>query len=557
MRTTRRTKDWIGAGLAAALTVAGISAIHGPAPAASPRATSPAADARVVMTDKGPVRGTVNDDTREFQGIPYAAPPVRWGSPRPAARWTRPLDATKPGPRCAQSEGVAPEVEPRSESEDCLYLNVTAPRHPRDNALPVMVWIHGSGFRNGGGDLYGPQKLATQGDVVVVTFNYRLGFFGFLAHPALDGGPAKNRSGNFGLEDQQQALRWVQRNASAFGGDADNVTIFGESAGGNSTCSQLTSPAAAGLFDRAIIQSGPCLTRDWADVSGVPDPTSSWLPVPRDLAEDQGRTVAKTLGCTDPATVAACLRGKPARELLAVAEKIRFTSIAPVYGGGGLLPRSPAAAIASGRFNKVPVMHGITRDEYHLFHAVGKILLQQPPLTEATYNAQVREYFGEPKASQVLAHYPADRYDGPDETWSKLVTDMVFGRSTSDMNHALARQVPTYAYEFADREAPWMSGLPEPTFPLRAFHAAELQYQFDTDYYAGKELTAKQQRLSDQMIRYWTRFAHTGNPNGPGTPYWRPASQAPESAQSLAPGRHGIRPVNFDREHLYGFWWSY
>lgn len=153
--------------------------------------------------------------------------------------------------------------------------------------------------------------------------------------------------------------------------------------------------------------------------------------------------------------------------------------------------------------------------------------------------------------------YPADRYDRPDETWSKLVTDLVFGRSMSDLNHALARQVPTYAYEFADREAPWMSDMPAPPFPLRAFHAAELQYQFDTGYFAGQELSPKQQRLSDQMIRYWTRFAHTGNPNGPGTPYWRPASQAPALAQSLAPGRHGIRPVDFDRDHLYDFWRSY
>ncbi|QKW07061.1 carboxylesterase family protein [Streptomyces sp. NA04227] len=577
MRAKRPPAGAVPAGaLALVLAVAGLglSATQAPAtqaPAAPAPASAPAsaptnsteltpADDTLVVTDKGPVRGKAAADHREFLGIPYASKPARWGSPRPAAPWSEPRDATRPGPRCAQSTGVFPNVEPRSESEDCLYLNVTTPRHVRGKKLPVMVWVHGSGFRNGAGDMYRPQRLADRGEVIVVTVNYRLGLFGFLAHPALDGGPARHKSGNFGLEDQQEALRWVRRNAGAFGGDPSNVTLFGESAGGVSTCSQLASPAAAGLFHRAAVQSGPCLSGTWPDLTGVPDPNGGWLPLARDKAEKQGRSVAGALGCTDPATVARCLRGTPAREVMAVTEKaegdLRFTSVAPVYGGGGLLPESPAAALAAGRFHKVPVLHGITRDEFHTFQAVAAHLLQEPPLTVSAYEARVREFFGEPRAAKVLARYPADRYHGPDETWSKLITDLVFARSASDMNHTLARQVPTYAYQFADADAPWATDVPAPSFPTRAFHAAELQYQFDTDYFTGRTLTPDQRHLGDRVIDYWSRFARTGDPNGPGAPYWPRADRAPRAALSLAPGHDGIRPVDFDRDHDYAFWKS-
>jgi para-nitrobenzyl esterase len=199
-------------------------------------------------TAAGAVRGNWEDGVAVFRGVPYAAPPVgplRWASPRRPTPWTAPLAATEPGSPCAQLGGFP--GDPPSDTEDCLYLNVTTPARTDGRRLPVMAWIHGDGFYQSSGGIYGAELLAAKGDVVVVTFNYRLGAFGSLAHPALDGPPARHPSGNFGLEDQQAALRWVRRNTAAFGGDPGNVTIFGESAGGASVCAHLAAPASGQL----------------------------------------------------------------------------------------------------------------------------------------------------------------------------------------------------------------------------------------------------------------------------------------------------------------------
>jgi len=236
--------------------------------ACSPK-TQTADTGAIVRTDFGPVRGTVTSEYRTFQGIPYAAPPVgelRWRPPQPPERWSTPRDATTPGSRCPQLASAELGF-PGSVDEDCLYLNVITPRSARPGQLrPVMVWVHGGAFLWGAGSDYDARRLAVGGDVVVVTVNYRLGLLGFLGHPSLEG------SGNFGLQDQQAALRWVRRNAAAFGGDPGNITVFGESAGALSVCAQLASPASGGLFHRAVMQSGPCMM-DWPDnalIPGVP-----------------------------------------------------------------------------------------------------------------------------------------------------------------------------------------------------------------------------------------------------------------------------------------------
>ena len=262
----------------------------------APPTAAPPHDPAVVQTATGQVRGLVTRDHRLFANIPYAAPPIgvlRWHPPMPAAPWPGVRDATKFGPRCLQDQGSDLELG-RQTDEDCLTVNVWTP--PPSNApRPVMVWFHGGSFVNGSGGVYDSRWLADRGGVVVVTLNYRLGALGFLAHPAL--GPAQE-VGNYGFEDQQAALRWVRDNIAEFGGDPDNVTIAGESAGGMSVCDHLVAPGSVGLFRAAIIQSAPCQAQ-----LALPD------------AERISVDYARDAGCGDPATAAQCLRALSADEL--------------------------------------------------------------------------------------------------------------------------------------------------------------------------------------------------------------------------------------------------
>jgi len=506
---------------------------------AAPSAAASAGTARtggaVVTTDKGPVRGTVTADSRAFDGIPYAAPPVgrlRWVAPQPAKAWTTVRDATRLRDRCAQGAGFP--AEEASYAEDCLYLNVTTPRRAGNGRLPVMVWIHGGGFFSGSGGEYDPRKLAVAGNVIVVTLNYRLGALGFLAHPALDNGAAQP-SGDYGLQDQQAALRWVNRNAGAFGGDPHRVTIFGESAGGISVCSHLAAPGSAGLFQRAIIQSGPC-TVNWPYAP-------SWAPVARKTAQAYGQTIAKQLGCGDPSHAAACLRHLPVRDLAGLApDPAEFS---PVYGNS-VLPAAPSQAVATGQFARVPVMVGTTRDEFRTFQA--GVEEQTGELTPAAYPDQIAATFGKAQAARVLAHYPLSRYSSPSVAWSSVVTDWGLSCPALNVDESASRRVPTYAFEFSDTQAPWFKATAAPRWPTGAYHASELQYLFDWTQATGT-LTAGQRRLSDTMIGDWTRFAATG------TPGWQPFNTTGH-AQSLAPGRGGIHPIDLGREHQCGFWRS-
>ncbi|MER5645722.1 carboxylesterase family protein [Streptosporangium sp. NPDC002524] len=531
----KRPRNRISAALVAGL--AGALLLGAADPAAAGEAAS--AGGTTVRTDAGWVKGAETGGQRLFQGIPYAAPPVgelRWRSPRAVAPWQGVRDATAPGSRCAQTAddwGL-----PASEAEDCLYLNVTAPARSGGNRLrPVLVWLHGGGLTRGAGSDYDARRLAGRGDVVVVTVNYRLGMLGFFGHPGLE------NSGAFGIEDQQAALRWVRRNAAAFGGDPRNVTLAGESAGSHSVCAQLTSPSAAGLFHRAITQSTPCGAGSF---DGTPLRPVLDLPLwlPKVSYEGYGQYLAALLGCADPGTAAACLRGKPVADLLT-------QDPLPLPGyGNAVLPEDPAKVLQEGRFHRVPVLTGITRDEGTLFAP----LISQGPMTAEGYEAAVNTRFGA-AAPEVLARYPVGIHDGPPfQAVAAIMSDLDWAWPARDTDLLLARHVPTYSYEFTDRTAPPLFPLPHGIRPLAA-HGSELSFLFGVGWESAP-LTPAQRRLGDTMIDYWSRFAATGDPNRPGLPAWkrvRPADGTPY-VQELSPGRGGIKPFDRASAHNLAFW---
>jgi para-nitrobenzyl esterase len=495
----------------------------------------------VVATDSGPVRGVVAAGYRVFRGIPYARPPVgelRWRAPRLVRPWSKPRDATQSGNACAQ-EGL--ELGEPSTSEDCLYLEVTTPGTPGGRTKPVMVYLHGGSFQDGAGSIYGAQNLAVQGDVVVVTVNYRLGVFGFLSHPALTAAEADGGSGAFGLLDQQAALRWVQRNIRAFGGDPNNVTLVGESAGAIAVCAHLTTPGSAGMFNRAIIQSAPCTWRY--------SPTAPNLPRDRATADAQGVDLVRRIDGLGTSPTAADLRSIGVEQLLTSAAS--HPGFGPVFGGP-VLPVEPAVAIASGQFHRVPVLQGTTHDEARL-HLWGMEigLYGGQPMPDEAYDQMVRGMFGE-HGDAILARYPREAYASASEAFATVWTDGLFARPALDSHATLAKYVPTYAYEFAEAGGPWFRQGPPVHYPMGAYHTGDLPYLFAIDHFA--DLPDGQQQLSDAMIGYWTRFARTADPNGAHTPRWRPFTADRQVVQSLSAARIG--PADFADDHQYGFWTS-
>lgn len=497
----------------------------------------------VVRTESGVVRGSTEGGTVAFQGIPYAAPPVgelRWRDPVPPAPWRGVRDATRPGPVCAQHAGELPSP---STNEDCLYLNVTAPAGRSGPPKPVIVWVHGGGFYMGVGSNYDARRMVERGEVVVVTINYRLGVFGYFGHPGLAG------SGTFGLRDQQAALSWVKRNAAAFGGDPANVTVAGQSAGGISNCAQLTSPGAAGLFDKAVLQSGSC-DLSWLENFEYRGQPAGSIYQPLRAVRERGRQVAAELGCTgDHAAVLGCLRALPAGKLMPQLQKF----INPAYGTA-VLPRDPVDALRDGRFHRVPVLAGNARDEATLSTSMYDNNYRDP-MSEQTYRAVLSETFGaqEPK---VRAEYPRSAYRSAARAWAAIVTDRKWACSQYHTSRRLARHVPVYQYEFADPDAPVISPEP-PKMRMGAYHSSELWSLFDLGG-ISPGFTPEQRRLSERMIDYWTRFATTGDPEAVGAPRWpefHPAGTPPHT-QSLAPGDGGIRPVDLAGEHNCRLWSS-
>ena len=391
-----------------------------------------------------------------------------------------------------------------------------------------MVWIHGGGLTEGAGSDFDPTPLVEGGSVIVVTLNYRIGLLGFLAHPALD--TEGHLAGNYGLMDQQSALEWVQRNIGAFGGNPHRVTVFGESAGGLSVYSQLASPLAGGLFERAIAQSGAYASFSDYLERIVPIAAAETTSTP---AVDSGVAIADKVGCTGQ--TATCLRSVPAVTLVGLKPRAIFPFI-----DGTLLTQAPGAAFQSGNFNRVPVVTGTNHDEYRYF--VAREFDLNPsvgPLQNSNYASAVDTVFWSLSATEltsVLATYPLPPTP-PDDAASLALgaagTDGIFACTARHALQALAQYVTTYAYEFNDENAP-SPAFPALSFPLGAFHSADVQYLFNRQGIPAP-FTPEQEQLSQAMISYWTQFAKTGDPNSPGQPSWAPYDPATDQRQSFVP----------------------
>jgi len=418
-------------------------------------------------------------------------------------------------------------------SEDCLFLNVYTPAlsNGRPAKRPVLVWIHGGGLVQDGARNYDPTQLAAEG-TVVVTVNYRLGALGFLAHPALaskPGGP----SGNYGLMDQQAALRWVQRNIRKFGGDPKNVTIAGQSAGGLSVLAHLVSNDSRRLFHRAIVQSG----------------SFAMTQLPLGSAEAFGQSFASALGCADQN--AECLRTKPVDALVS-----NFPPAAiPGVVDGRVLKESIGTALAAGRFARVPILNGMNHDEELIFVAglhlavSGGAFVGVPDVTVANYEEVIALTMGvsATRAAEIAAEYPVGAYPAPFVALSTLLSDANFACTARQQNVWTSARAPTFAYQFDDDSAPSRYG----ELPV-ATHTSELPYLFELPNAPLQEpLNTDQEQLAAKMRAAWASFAATGDPST-GAVAW-PSYNVAEQGLSLVTPTPQL-DTDFASRHHCSFW---
>jgi para-nitrobenzyl esterase len=476
-----------------------------------------------IRIDQGILNGGTEDDVQVFKNIPFVAAPIgelRWRAPQPGPNWTGARDATEFGPICPQNQRVSQFIPKLPQSEDCLSLNVWSPNTTSTAKLPVMVWIYGGGFQAGSASepRQDGSKLAAKG-VLVVSMNYRLGVFGFLAHPDLSKEASSHASGNYGLLDQIAALRWVQKNIAAFGGDPDNVTIFGESAGSFSVSALMASPLTKGLFQKAIGESG-------AYLAGPSGP----LALKRlAAAEAQGQKFGQALG----ADSIAALRAKSAEDVLKAA----------VTGGQGawfspdidgyVLPDDPYTIFTGGTQQHVPLLAG-----WNLGEGRAGVTLAKEKVTAESFTKQTHERYKE-AADAVLKVYPATNDAEAVESAAALAGDMFIGYGTwkwLDV-HLVTGESPVFRYSF-DRDRPIapdtkVNRIAVTAKDIGARHAGEIEYVFgalSSDAKAAWEPIDT--TISGQMMSYWTNFAKTGNPNGPGLPEW-PAYRASDGYQVM------------------------
>ncbi|MCP4604326.1 MAG: carboxylesterase family protein [Proteobacteria bacterium] len=463
----------------------------------------------IVIIEDGTIQGDADGETRRFRGIPYAKPPVgelRWKPTLPAEPWDSTLMATKYSAKCAQTSS---NFSQPSNKEDCLYLNVWSPNPAPEEPVPVMFWIHGGAHQYGSandetppgatGLFYTGRFLVENHDVVVVSFNYRLGVLGFFGLDGLtDEG---STAGNQAILDQQMALSWVKKNIAAFGGDPDNVTIFGESAGAFHVCLHLVAPESQGLFHKAISQSGGCTSHQTSlEESGK-----------------QAMALAEILGCSGEDDVLACMRSQKVADLLTDAPfdggnpdlpgGSNFSGGAPRWNfrpsvDGTVIPRHPRLLFEAGEFAKVPYLLGSNSDEGTLFQ------MGAPPVTnEKQFIAALKRAHGDEATEILVELYPLDNFNNPNNAIERVYGDRRFGCATNDVAERTALGgSDVYLYNFSRR-------VPIPTLEaigMRAMHSAEIGFVFGSI----SPLNKADKNLREAVQGYWIQFATTGNPNG-------------------------------------------
>ncbi len=489
-----------------------------------------AATGPTVDTPAGKLQGTVEGGLEVFKGVPFAVPPVgarRWKPPAPLPRWSGVKKATDFGPACVQPHSDQKSVYwrgPMPMSEDCLTLNIWAPAHAEK--APVFVWIYGGALWNGASrePMYDGSALAKRG-IVVVSINYRLGVLGWLAHPGLSAESPDGISGNYGLLDQIRALNWVKKNIDAFGGDAANVTIAGESAGALSVMYLMTAPQARGLFAKAIVESGYMVTTPALkeERHGMP------------AAEQAGAAFARSVGAAD----IAALRAMDPETLTDAAAAAHFLPFGAV--DGHVLPEQMVTAFDEGHQAHVPVLAGFNQGEIRSL----RMLAPPVPDSAAVYEKTIRARYGD-LADDFLALYPASDLA---ESVIETTRDALYGWTAERLvRKQTALGIPSYLYLFDH-------GYPaEEEAGLHAFHASELPYVFGTadkvgPYWPKIPSTPDEQALSRAMTDYWASFATTGTPTADDAPAWPPYdgdaaymhfTDAPHPATDLMPGMYEL-----------------
>jgi para-nitrobenzyl esterase len=504
-------------------------------------ATAPVPDTPLVQTSLGAVKGTLANGAQVYQGLPFAAPPVgvlRWQAPQAPLAWEGVRDGTRQPVPCLQVKNDLAKTS----SEDCLYLNVYVPDDAGDEKLPVMVWLHGGGFLTGSAFPYNLSTFARKTRTVVVSAEYRVGVFGTFRLP---GSPAGTPA-NFGLMDQQAALRWVKKEISAFGGDPGRVTINGQSAGGASVCMHIQMPSSAGLFHRGIIQSGLCRP--------VSSPSTAML-------EAGSARLAEGMGCPSGPTQADCMRSKAGAEVLAAAQPggpLTETGLvwSPTVDGVTLL-NDTATRLREGPLNKVPLIAGTNRDESRYYIANDYHLRNFTPVTASQFDAGLLKAANGDAAfaAQLKQVYAMRLYGTRDKALAAVGTDVMFACGALDDIEALSRHMPVYQYEFTEAHTP---GVINPFMAMGAFHSVQLRYEFQVKLIGPMfnwPLNRAQQQLGDRMNAYFGQLAATGNPNLPGLPYWPGYSfTEPNSVALDSQGITTFSGADFNTRHHCDLW---